>query len=87
MTPPSSTPAAPPSPFIAAHVPIARWSLGPGGNDAVMIASEHAAVSAPASPCRARATIRISWLGATPPASEESANTPSATTSIRRCPK
>ena len=50
MTPPSSVPAAPPSPFIAAQVPIARWSCGPGGIDEVMIASDEAAISAPARP-------------------------------------
>src|SRR5947207_1206286 len=54
MIPPNSTPAAPPSPFIAAHRPIARWSWGPGGNDEVMIASEDAAINAQLQPGRDR---------------------------------
>ena len=87
MIPPNSTPAAPPSPFIAAHVPIARCSLGPGGNDAVMIASEHAAIKAPARPCTARAPTSTTWSGAAPPASEVSANRTSATTNVRRWPR
>ena len=86
ITPPSSTPAAPPRPFIAAHIPIARWSRGPGSNEAVMIASEHAAISAPASPWKARAAISTPWLGAAPPASEVAANSTSAATKVRRCP-
>ena len=63
MIPPSSTPAAPPSPFIAAQMPIARWSFGPGGNEAVMIASEVAAISAPARPCTARAADQHALVG------------------------
>ena len=84
MIPPNRTPAAPPSPFIAAHVPIARWSFGPGGNDEVIIASEDAAISAPASPCPARAPTSRPRSGATPPASEASAKSSSAATNIRR---
>ena len=57
MIPPNSTPAAPPSPFIAAHVADRAMQLGPGANDEVMIASEHAAIRAPARPCTARAPI------------------------------
>ena len=38
-----------------------------------MIASEQAAISAPAMPCRARAPISTPWLGAAPPTSEASA--------------
>ncbi len=87
MIPPSRTPAAPPSPFIAAHRPIARCSCGPGANDEVMIASEHAAIRAPPRPCTARATISISRPGAAPPTSEASPNRSSARTNIRRCPK
>ena len=87
MMPPSSTPAEPPSPFMAAHTPIARCSCGPGGKEAVMIASEHAAISAPAMPCSARAATSTSLVGAAPPASEASANSSSAITNMRRWPK
>ena len=60
MTPPSSTPAAPPTPFIAAHRPIARCSAGPAANEEVMIASELAAISAPPKPWnRARDDQRV----------------------------
>ncbi len=87
MMPPNSIPAAPPSPFIAAHAPIARLSCAPGANEEVMIASEQAAISAPPTPCAARAAISVVRSAATPPASEASANTSSAITNIRRCPK
>ena len=87
MIPPSSTPAAPPSPFIAAQIPIARFSWWPGANEAVMIASEQAAISAPANPCRARAPISTPWFGARPPNSEAAPNRSSANTNVRRCPK
>ena len=87
MIPPSSTPAAPPRPFIAAQIPIARCSCGPGANEAVMIASEEAAISAPAKPWRARAPTRTPWLGAAPPNSEATPNSSSAITNVRRCPK
>ena len=43
-----------------------------------MIASEHAAISAPPRPCTARAPTSISWPGAAPPASEASPNSISA---------
>jgi hypothetical protein len=85
-TPPSSTPAAPPTPFIAPHSPIARWRAGPAGNDEVMIASEQAAISAPPKPCTPRAMISVCLSGARPPASEAAANTASAATNTRRCP-
>jgi hypothetical protein len=87
MIPPNSIPAAPPRPFIDAHAPIARLSCGPGLNEEVMIASEHAAISAPPRPCAARAAIRVARSGARPPASEASANTSSARMNMRRCPK
>ncbi len=86
MIPPNSIPAAPPSPFIAAHVAIARCSWGPGANDAVMIASEHAAISAPANPCSARAATSVPWSGARPPASEAMPNSTSAAANARRWP-
>ena len=59
MTPPNSVPAAPPSPFMAAHRAIARWSLGPGGKEEVMMASEEAAMKAQLNPCTPRATNSI----------------------------
>ena len=70
-----------------ANVPIARWSLGPGSNEEVMIASEEAAISAPAMPCAARAAISVSRSGATPPASEAAPKKTSAVTNIRRWPQ
>ena len=57
--PPSRTPAAPPTPFIAPHSAIALYRAGPAANDEVMIASEVAAISAPANPCAPRATISV----------------------------
>ena len=87
MIPPNSTPAAPPRPFIAAQMPIARCSFGPGGNEAVMIASDVAAINAPARPCTARAATSTIWSGAAPPASEASPNRIKPATSVRRCPK
>ena len=87
MTPPSSVPAAPPAPFIAAHSPIARFSCGPGANDEVMIASEDAAISAQLKPWTPRATISSPLLGASPPASDVIENSTSATTNTRRWPK
>ena len=86
MIPPNRTPAAPPSPFIAAHSPIARCSWGPGGNDEVTIASEDAAMKAQLKPWTARATTSISWVWAAPPASEATPNRSSAETNTRRCP-
>ena len=78
MIPPSSTPAAPPTPFIAPHSAIALSAAGPAANDEVMIASEVAAISAPAKPCAPRATISVAWSGARPPASDAAANRTSA---------
>ncbi len=87
MIPPSNAPAAPPMPLVAAHVPIARFSGGPGANEAVMIASVEAAMSAPEKPCSPRATTSTALSGASPPASEVSANRTRPITKIRRCPK
>ena len=87
MTPPSSVPAAPPAPFIAAHRPIARCSCGPGGNDEVMIASEDAAISAQLKPWTPRAVISSPLLGAKPPASDVIENSTSAATNTRLWPK
>ncbi len=50
MMPPNRTPAAPPSPFIAAHRPIARCSWGPGLNEEVTMASDEAAMNAQLKP-------------------------------------
>jgi len=55
---------------MAAQMPIARFSFGPGSKEAVMIASELAAMNAPARPCTPRAPTRTARLGAAPPASE-----------------
>ncbi len=67
-------------------MPIARCSFGPGSKDPVMIASEQAAISAPAMPWTARPPISQPWLGAAPPISEVTANSTSAITNVRRCP-
>ncbi len=56
ITPPSSTPAAPPAPFIAAHRPIARCSFGPGGkvgDDDRQRACGHEGAGEPLQPARA----------------------------------
>ena len=86
-TPPSRTPAAPPTPFIAPHRPIARWRAGPAANEDVMIASELAAMSAPPKPWNPRATISVFLSGASPPARDATAKTARAATNTRRCPK
>ncbi len=84
ITPLSSTPMAPPAPFIAPHSAIARWRSGPAANVEVMIASEHAAISAPPRPWAARATIRTVLVGASPPASEATEKAISAVVNVRR---
>src|SRR4051812_39110405 len=86
MIPPKSIPAAPPAPFIEAQRPIARASCGPW-NDEVMIASDVAAISAPAKPWRARAATSVTWSGAMPPASDASPNRSSEAANVRRWPK
>ncbi len=86
MIPPSSVPVAPPAPFIAPHRPIARWRSGPAANEEVRIASEQAAITAPPKPCRARAPMSTPWLGASPPASDASANRSRPVTNGRRPP-
>jgi hypothetical protein len=86
MTPDSSTPIAPPSPFIADHSAIARWRSGPGAKLAVMIPSEVAAISAPPRPWIPRATISTRLVGARPPSSDASEKMISAATNVRRWP-
>ena len=86
MIPPNSVPAAPPSPFIAAHSPIARWSRGPGGKEEVTMASEEAAMNAQLKPCTPRAAISIWRFTAAPPTSEVIENRTSAATNTRRWP-
>ena len=86
MTPPSSVPVAPPAPFIAPHKPIARMRSGPAANVEVMIASEAGAMTAPPSPCAARAATSIAGLTAVPPSSEAIANMSRPAMNMRRWP-
>ena len=85
-TPPISVPTAPPRPFIAPHSAIARKRSGPGGKVEVMIASDAAAMPAPARPCAARAPISTVLSGAMPATSDAAVNAASATMNVRRCP-
>ena len=50
------------------------------------MARDVAAISAPLTPCKARATTSIWWSIDRPPASEVRANNNSAVTNVRRCP-
>ena len=50
IMPLSSTPIAPPAPFIELHSAIARWRSGPAAKVEVTIASEQAAIIAPPRP-------------------------------------
>ncbi len=86
MTPLSSTPTAPPIPFIELHSEIARRRSEPSAKLAVMMPSDEAAISAPPNPWIARARMSTSLVGASPPSSEASANTPSAAENVVRWP-
>ena len=64
MRPPASGPTMMAMPPHAVHEPIAA-PRSRSGNAATMIASELGASSAPAAPCKARAAISVSTVGAT----------------------
>lgn len=84
--PPSSAPAAPPAPPIAAHSPSARLRSGPSVNAMVRIESIAGATIAPPSPCTARARTSIVALCASPPTSEARPKTPGPTMNTVRRP-
>ena len=84
IIPLSSTPIAPPAPFIELQRAIARWRSGPGANVEVTIASEQAAIIAPPRPWTARAAISVVLFGARPPIRDAPENTISAARNVRR---
>jgi hypothetical protein len=86
-TPPRRVPAAPPAPFMALQRPMALCRAGPVGNEAVMMASDVAAIRAPERPWKARAAINIWLLTDMPPMREVAAKRARETTKVRRWPK
>ena len=83
--PPRNGPTAAATPPSPDQAPIAR-DRSSGENDAWMIARLPGVSSAPPTPCRARAAISVAALGATPQASEATANQIAPIMKMRRRP-
>ena len=83
--PPTSGPTITATPPQAVHDPIAA-PRSFGANAATMIASELGVSSAPAAPCRARAAISTSIVGARAHATDRTPNAPTPSANTRRSP-
>ncbi len=86
ISPPATSPSAPPTPLIEAYTPMARLRRGPSGNVVAISASAVGATTAPPTPCTARAASSQAGEVASPPASEAAENSSSPATNIRRRP-
>ncbi|HTZ87872.1 MAG TPA: hypothetical protein VMB05_14490 [Solirubrobacteraceae bacterium] len=85
-TPPSSAPSEPPTPPIAPHTPSALLRSAPSANEVVMIARLAGEITAPPTPCSARAAISIEEESASAQTSEASENNAVPARNTRRRP-
>lgn len=91
ITPPASSPTAPPAEATNAYTPIAlacsRWPISDRpGNIVTIMPRITAEVIAPPMPCTKRAAISADWLSARPHASEAVVNRPIPARKMRRRP-
>ncbi len=86
MTPPASSPTAPPADATNAKTPIALACSRGCGNIATIIPSTTDEVSAPPAPWTNRAMISTCWFPARPHRADAAVNTPSPVRKTRRRP-